>query len=474
MDKQYSVKFFTSFIEAMQKLCREYLDFEQGVELSGYLAVEIDNFKKERYVLSELVQSTGNVISESYCTKAFKTLRKEPQRVSNVHGSENIAPRDHMNRTGRSHSEEVTIILRDSPETVSRHSNFPLHTTPHKSSSNSQRHAFHHNPRAHTFSRHKDSAAVSVSNPFEMSPSSRGQQHQQPFEIQPRCSESLQVLPNLSPKTPQKRNIGDVDSAHLSPIPKKDKIDHIGSGIESLLAATDNVNDTHADMDSMQNIYSTSATATTTTSVSDSLHTTIDCSSQPASDENLRLPIGMDIKREKDDDSSFMIIENPSDPTVKLLEAEGMFGGERESSQTLGLDTSTSFSADSQSADHGDFKDSGSLGDMAGTSWDSSNQIKKFACEECGKRFSSRFSLKRHGIRHTMPIENTCNKCGKVFISRDNLEGHMSSEHAAPKRFHCDRCGLEFVYKKNLKYHQANAVCEKQRIPHYPDYIIPK
>ena len=76
LEKQYSVKFFTSFIEAIQKVCRDYLDFEQGVELSGYLAVEIDNIKKERYVLSEFVQSSGNVISESFCTKAFKTVPK--------------------------------------------------------------------------------------------------------------------------------------------------------------------------------------------------------------------------------------------------------------------------------------------------------------------------------------------------------------------------------------------------------------
>ena len=88
MEKQYSVQFFTAFVEAMQKLCREYLEFDQGVELSGYLAVEIDNFKKERYVLSELIQNTGHVISESYCTKAFKTHRKEI--VS--YGSENQAP----------------------------------------------------------------------------------------------------------------------------------------------------------------------------------------------------------------------------------------------------------------------------------------------------------------------------------------------------------------------------------------------
>ena len=106
----------------------------------------------------------------------------------------------------------------------------------------------------------------------------------------------------------------------------------------------------------MQNIYSSTAASTTTTSASDTLHTALDSSSQPPSDDSIRLPVGMDIKRERDDDSSFMIIENPSDPTVKLLEAEGVFGGERESSQTLGLDTSTSFSADSQNVDHSDFK----------------------------------------------------------------------------------------------------------------------
>ncbi|XP_046376588.1 uncharacterized protein LOC124149198 isoform X2 [Haliotis rufescens] len=73
MDKQYSVKFFTSFLESLQDHCNTFLEFNHLVEVSGYVCVEIDNVKKERYVLSELVQSCGNVISESYCTKAFKT-----------------------------------------------------------------------------------------------------------------------------------------------------------------------------------------------------------------------------------------------------------------------------------------------------------------------------------------------------------------------------------------------------------------
>ena len=96
MEKQYSVEFFTSFVDSVQKLCRHYLNFEQAVELSGYLCLEIDNTKKERYVLSELVQSSGDVISESYCTKAFKTVRKSTTTAEEYRGSENITPRDRL------------------------------------------------------------------------------------------------------------------------------------------------------------------------------------------------------------------------------------------------------------------------------------------------------------------------------------------------------------------------------------------
>ncbi|XP_067657122.1 uncharacterized protein [Haliotis asinina] len=69
--EQYPVHFFTSFLESLQRLCRDSVNFSQFVEIHGYFCVEIDNVKKERYVLSELLQSSGNVVSESYCTKAF-------------------------------------------------------------------------------------------------------------------------------------------------------------------------------------------------------------------------------------------------------------------------------------------------------------------------------------------------------------------------------------------------------------------
>ncbi|XP_046580265.1 uncharacterized protein LOC124287838 [Haliotis rubra] len=91
MEKQYSVQFFTSFIEKLQGLCRNSLDFSQTVDVSGYLCLEIDNMKKERYVLSELLQSNGNVVSESYCTKAFKTSQTiNPSRPRPMIGRNNV------------------------------------------------------------------------------------------------------------------------------------------------------------------------------------------------------------------------------------------------------------------------------------------------------------------------------------------------------------------------------------------------
>ncbi|XP_046376560.2 uncharacterized protein LOC124149187 isoform X2 [Haliotis rufescens] len=99
METQYSVQFFASFVEQLQDVCRNYLHFSQFVEVSGYVCVEIDNMKKERYVLSELLQSSGNVVSESYCTKAFKTNRN----IGNPRGRFGERALNIEQNTGESH-----------------------------------------------------------------------------------------------------------------------------------------------------------------------------------------------------------------------------------------------------------------------------------------------------------------------------------------------------------------------------------
>ncbi|XP_041370419.1 uncharacterized protein LOC121384210 [Gigantopelta aegis] len=88
MEKQYTVKFFTSFVDHLQELCRTSFQFDQTVEVSGYICIEVDNSKKERYVLSEVIHNYGNVVSESFCHKAFKTTTKSLQygRPQPAHG----------------------------------------------------------------------------------------------------------------------------------------------------------------------------------------------------------------------------------------------------------------------------------------------------------------------------------------------------------------------------------------------------
>ncbi|KAL5021115.1 hypothetical protein ScPMuIL_000270 [Solemya velum] len=75
MERHLTTQFFSAFVEAVQKLCQDSVAFDHSVEVSGYVCLEIDSSKKERYVISELVQSTGSIISESFCSKVFRTMK---------------------------------------------------------------------------------------------------------------------------------------------------------------------------------------------------------------------------------------------------------------------------------------------------------------------------------------------------------------------------------------------------------------
>lgn len=83
-------------------------------------------------------------------------------------------------------------------------------------------------------------------------------------------------------------------------------------------------------------------------------------------------------------------------------------------------------------------------------------------CEECGRTFSSKFSLQRHVRHHRGESKYRCIKCDAIFSALNNLQGHMTSAHGEPKRFICEKCGKQFVYKHNLDYHTQKAVCFKR------------
>ncbi|XP_041371259.1 myoneurin-like isoform X6 [Gigantopelta aegis] len=467
MDKQYSVQFFTKFVEAMQKFCRDYIEFEQAVELSGYLSLEIDNYKKERYVLSEMVHSTGDVISESYCVKAFKTMKRLP------------VIRDHTNTLRL--SQDDSIDLRDSP---------PQYGIPYQTTSSRQRTHIHQtSPNRHNISsqqsyrqtmnrRHNPPSFASGgqnSNAFTTSSSSSAQL-EEPSTIQPR--QSVQYLTSASHSSPVMAlvpSLDDVEADHssgtsnMNPLVssadniqsdesrgqkrstvqeetspnKKEKLDN---ELESLFsAATSIVTVSEGNVD-----FST--TVGEKVPQSQDVNLDIPNSDQSTSQshsvsESLRLPESIQIKEEVDPD--IMFIDSPGDrsgsePGGYGADAQSFTSSaEAASSDPKSLQTTSVYGARSFS------------GTYRGSNQTYVQQMRKrdpkYYCDICGKAYTDRRSLRRHLGDHTKMFK--CRKCTVYFNTKEEETAHHKAKHWGYK-YPCDICNVVLGSIGSLKQHQ--------------------
>lgn len=71
-------------------------------------------------------------------------------------------------------------------------------------------------------------------------------------------------------------------------------------------------------------------------------------------------------------------------------------------------------------------------------------------CQECGKEFPTRLSLKRHYRMHKNPSE--CEFCGKRY-GRAYMKNHLLI-HAQEKTYVCQKCGKGFAQLSSLRSHQ--------------------
>ncbi|XP_041370149.1 zinc finger and BTB domain-containing protein 17-like isoform X9 [Gigantopelta aegis] len=465
MDKQYSVQFFTKFVEAMQKFCRDYIEFEQAVELSGYLSLEIDNYKKERYVLSEMVHSTGDVISESYCVKAFKTMKRLPSRSS-----------------------EADLVLRDNTnmrrsggytDSQSLHQNIP-------SSGHSYRSRIHpagtsHSSHLSSFSEQSSQRYVQSQSPmrqtqppsFTQGSSGHGREPQdslssrgRPMQIQPR--HSIQVPEGRGQKRSSTDGTGDGSS-------KKEKTD---SDLESLYNAATNI---------------ASSSETTAATIGDIASTT---ASEPVStsNESIRLPLTdmVTIKEENDvillddegggpsqlDVGSFANDSNSSSNLVdnSSLGAGDMFGssvaGTGEGNPSGSSMSNEAMEETHQSgyfnlpcgnkrrpielADTGPGDSSAFQNPITSTLWEAvyPNSSKKqvYSCDQCSYETIYRHVLKRHKRRHTGDFFR-CHLCACHFSDKYQLRHHLNG-HAGKLR--CKICDRNFSDLSGLKQHEKN------------------
>ena len=87
-------------------------------------------------------------------------------------------------------------------------------------------------------------------------------------------------------------------------------------------------------------------------------------------------------------------------------------------------------------------------------------QVKKHACEICGKMFGFRCSVTAHikkvheKLYQKPKLKFKCEKCGKKFRSQDTLDDHVQKEHENPNAiFKCVFCSTSFDEPRALKKH---------------------
>ncbi|XP_041371254.1 zinc finger protein 2-like isoform X1 [Gigantopelta aegis] len=488
MDKQYSVQFFTKFVEAMQKFCRDYIEFEQAVELSGYLSLEIDNYKKERYVLSEMVHSTGDVISESYCVKAFKTMKRLP------------VIRDHTNTLRL--SQDDSIDLRDSP---------PQYGIPYQTTSSRQRTHIHQtSPNRHNISsqqsyrqtmnrRHNPPSFASGgqnSNAFTTSSSSSAQL-EEPSTIQPR--QSVQYLTSASHSSPVMAlvpSLDDVEADHssgtsnMNPLVssadniqsdesrgqkrstvqeetspnKKEKLDN---ELESLFsAATSIVTVSEGNVD-----FST--TVGEKVPQSQDVNLDIPNSDQSTSQshsvsESLRLPESIQIKEEVDPD--IMFIDSPGDRSGSEPGGYGADAQSFTSSAEAASSDPKSLQVDVLETEENE-SDTGSIHDDCGhdktpnepsatslvksTTKPLHKSSSSFRCTvpRCGYKTNKKYNLQRHMCIHGQKtLKFKCPKCDDCFHSQYEVEQHERGIHLGG--ILCESCGMEYRSRQGLELHR--------------------
>jgi len=91
-------------------------------------------------------------------------------------------------------------------------------------------------------------------------------------------------------------------------------------------------------------------------------------------------------------------------------------------------------------------------GDSNGTrkhSYDDKPRL--YLCTICNRRFTTKYCLQVHKLRHTGEKKYSCNHCEKRFYDQYSLNSHMSVHSS---KYKCTECGKSFQSNRDLSIHR--------------------
>ncbi|XP_065163171.1 zinc finger protein 91-like [Atheta coriaria] len=91
---------------------------------------------------------------------------------------------------------------------------------------------------------------------------------------------------------------------------------------------------------------------------------------------------------------------------------------------------------------------------------------RRYKCEKCPKRFTSKQAKQFHLMRHPDDGNFFCLKCFKPFLSKSNLIEHMKC-HGEVKPFVCSECGLSFIRNDHLNTHMKRHIGTRPNLCRY-------
>ncbi|XP_025093325.1 zinc finger and BTB domain-containing protein 5-like isoform X40 [Pomacea canaliculata] len=496
MDEESASKFINALIKSVQTLCHGYVDFNNGVEIIGYINLSVDKGSSFDYVLKEKV-CKNEENSTLFISNSFHAQPKpdKPVKAKNGQVETHISQRRHSVDTSESNQlssaiSSISTVLSGSHSQEKSRSIFSAKDSPASSSSSSSHHI-------QSTAKRKGEDDVNHDHPPKAANLSHESSSQHFFhpESSPHVSATSSPVDSKPSMSDVAGNVGE-SSRRTSTVTSEEMQPHIAG---TMLPQTATVT-SDANSDLGVNLAS---------SVLERIDDQSNSEMQEKDDSDLDLEVTF-IKEEyvegersacefqnsgggqygrgpdqRASTSSDSMADTPLYPVALHTSAAAAtfapgshemaamaqhYSGIPSSSLGIGAGPSTSHQPGPSGMRDPDQLTHGSAGVLAkrltrrqahvdySGMW-SRTSSGLLECKQCSRTFKTWAGLQVHIRQHHLKVFNyVCEKCSKGFMARAHYVGHVNM-HNQIKPFKCPRCPMSYFYKQDLRKHFLSKKC---------------